>query len=83
MAGMIFESLNSTLPNSKDQQHLKDKFSPIFDALESAVRSISDRPAEFSEFNFNKMHYKIPDSFFKPVATDRSRIVVVEDKKDK
>lgn len=41
MAGLIFDTVHSTLPHSKDQQLLKDKYSKIFDQMESAVRSIN------------------------------------------
>lgn len=63
MAGMIYDTVHSTLPHSKDQQLLKDKYSQIFDALESAVRSLNQKPADLNDYVFEKMGYRIPATF--------------------
>jgi hypothetical protein len=55
MAGLIYDTVNSTLARSKEQQLLKEKYGKLFDALESAVRSVHDRPADLEDFTFEKL----------------------------
>ena len=74
LATFVFDAMFNIIESSRDQQACKDYFTPIFEAMERQIKKVKDTSAPFisNDFNFEKLQYKIPSSFHKPILSDRS-----------
>jgi hypothetical protein len=85
LATFVFDAMFNITDSGRDQQACKDYFTPIFEAMEKQIKKVKDScpPNIGEDFNFEKLQYKIPSSFHKPILSDRSVKKGDRDKKSK
>lgn len=74
LATFVFDSLFNHSSKSKEQQQLKDHLTPLIEQLEQHTKNAKALGAVSvsSDFNFDKLQYRIPASFTKAPMSDRS-----------